>query len=99
MSTAPYLLKNARWGGKRLQHGGEMTDALWEMLMDPIHRIMMGETAENLAQKYNISREEQDDIACRSHKNALAAIEEGRFRDEIIPVTIQKKDEVDDRYR
>lgn len=89
MSTAPYLLKNARWG-KRLQHG-EMTDALWEMLMDPIHRIMMGETAENLAQKYNISREEQDDIACRSHKNALAAIEEGRFRDEIIPVTIQKK--------
>ncbi|NLI69999.1 MAG: thiolase family protein [Firmicutes bacterium] len=89
MSTAPYLLKNARWG-KRLQHG-EMTDALWEMLMDPVHKIMMGVTAENLAEKYDISREEQDEIAYRSHKNALDAIDEGRFKDEIVPVTVQKR--------
>lgn len=89
MSTAPYVLKNARWG-KRLQHG-EMTDALWEMLMDPVHKIMMGVTAENLAEKYNISREEQDEVAYRSHKNAIEAIDEGRFKEEIVPVTIRKR--------
>ncbi|HOA35269.1 MAG TPA: acetyl-CoA C-acetyltransferase [Bacillota bacterium] len=87
MSTAPYLLKGARWG-QRLQHG-EMTDSLWEMLTDPVHKIMMGETAERLADKYGISREEQDEIAYRSHSNAAAAREEGRFRDEIVPVTVK----------
>ncbi|HED23765.1 MAG TPA: thiolase family protein, partial [Firmicutes bacterium] len=68
MSTAPYVLKGARWG-QRLQHG-EMTDYLWEMLTDPFHKILMGETAERLADKYAISREEQDEIAARSHLNA-----------------------------
>ncbi|MFZ5591375.1 MAG: thiolase family protein [Bacillota bacterium] len=84
MSTVPYVLKDARWG-KRLQHG-QMTDALWELLCDPIHKIMMGETAERLAEKYNISREEQDIIAYRSHKNAIRAIDEGLFKDEIVPI-------------
>jgi acetyl-CoA C-acetyltransferase len=79
-------LKGARWG-QRLQHG-EMTDSLWEMLMDPVHKIMMGETAERLADKYNISREEQDEVAARSHVNALKAIDEGRFKEEIVPVTV-----------
>ena len=86
MSSAPYVLKGARWG-QRLQHG-EMTDALWEMLMDPMHKIMMGETAERLADKYNITREEQDEVAARSHTNALKAIDDGRFKEEIVPVTI-----------
>ena len=89
MSSAPYVLKNARWG-QRLQHG-EMTDALWEMLMDPVHKIMMGETAERLADKYSISREEQDEVAARSHTNALAAIDEGRFAEEIVPVTVRSR--------
>jgi acetyl-CoA C-acetyltransferase len=89
MSSAPYVLKNARWG-QRLQHG-EMTDALWEMLMDPIHKIMMGETAERLADKYSITRDEQDEVAARSHINALKAIDEGRFKEEIIPVTVQTR--------
>ncbi len=89
MSAAPYVLKGARWG-QRLQHG-EMTDSLWEMLMDPVHRIMMGETAERLAEKYQISREEQDEVAARSHANALKAIDEGRFKEEIIPVTIRTR--------
>jgi acetyl-CoA C-acetyltransferase len=87
MSTAPYLLKAARWG-KRLQHG-EMTDSLWEMLTDPVYKIMMGETAERLADKYGISREAQDEIAYRSHINALAAIDEGRFKEQIVPVTVK----------
>ena len=89
MSSAPYVLKGARWG-QRLQHG-EMTDALWEMLMDPVHKIMMGETAERLADKYNISREEQDEVAARSHQNALAAIDDGRFKEEIVPVTVRAR--------
>ena len=87
MSTAPYLLKDARWG-KRLQHG-EMTDSLWEMLMDPVYKVMMGETAERLADKYDITREAQDEIAYRSHISAVAAIDEGRFKEEIVPVTVK----------
>lgn len=87
MSTAPYLIKGARWG-QRLQHG-EMTDSLWEMLTDPVHKIMMGETAERLADKYSITREAQDEIAYRSHLNAIAAIDEGRFKEEIVPVTVR----------
>ncbi len=89
MSSAPYVLKDARWG-KRLQHG-EMTDALWEMLTDPVHKIMMGETAERLAEKYEISREEQDEIAVRSNLNAIEAIDSGRFREEIVPVTVRSR--------
>lgn len=86
MSSAPYILKTARWG-HRLQHG-EMTDGLWDLLTDPNYKIIMGLTAENLAEKYNISREEQDEIALRSHQNASTAINEGYFKDQIVPVEI-----------
>ncbi len=89
MSSAPYVLKDARWG-KRLQHG-EMTDALWEMLTDPVYKIMMGETAERLAEKYGISRAEQDQVAVRSNLKAAAAIDSGRFREEIVPITVQTR--------
>lgn len=88
MSTAPFVLKTARWG-QRLTHG-EMTDALWELLTDPQHKILMGVTAENLAKKYNIAREEQDEIAYRSHKLAIEAIDKGLFNDEIVPVEVAK---------
>lgn len=93
MSNAPYVLNTARWG-QRLRHG-EMTDAMWEMLHsgsrvlgDP---FIMGQTAENLAQKYGISREDQDEVALRSHRNAEAAIKDGRFKDEIIPVVLPQR--------
>ena len=91
MSSAFYCLPAARWGA-RLRHG-VMMDSMWEMLysgstvLDPPGYIM-GQTAENLAQKYNISRQAQDEIALRSHQNAEAAIETGRFKTEIIPVTV-----------
>ncbi len=91
MSNAFYCLPGARWGA-RLQHG-KMMDSMWEMLhsgsclLEPPGYIM-GQTAENLARKYNISREEQDIIAKRSHNNAEAAIKEGKFKDEIIPITV-----------
>ncbi|TXC89664.1 thiolase family protein [Metabacillus litoralis] len=86
MSSSPYLLKQHRWGS-RLQHS-QVTDSVWEILEDPIHHIMMGETAENVAQEYNISREEQDELALSSHTRALAAIESGKFSEEIIPINI-----------
>jgi acetyl-CoA C-acetyltransferase len=93
MSNAPYLLKKARWGA-RLQHG-EMTDSMWELLHSGSGLLgeayIMGQTAENLAQKYNISREDQDQVAFESHTKALAAIDGGLFKDEIIPVKIKQR--------
>ncbi|NLC51724.1 MAG: acetyl-CoA C-acyltransferase, partial [Firmicutes bacterium] len=79
--------KEARWG-KRLQHG-QMSDSIWDVLTDPVPGIIMGETAENLAEKYGITREEQDEIALRSHQNAVAAIKEGRFVEEIVEVKVE----------
>ncbi|MCX7678538.1 MAG: acetyl-CoA C-acetyltransferase [Spirochaetes bacterium] len=93
MSNAPYVLWKARWGA-RLSHA-EMTDAMWELLHSGSGLLgepfIMGQTAENLAEKYNISREEQDEIAYQSHKKAAAAIDSGRFDDEIIPVPVPQK--------
>ncbi|MDF2679946.1 MAG: acetyl-CoA acetyltransferase [Brevibacillus sp.] len=91
MSNAPYVLKNARWG-KRLQHG-EMTDAMWDLLTDPHHQILMGETAERLVDRYSITREEQDEIALRSQQNAIRAIDNGIFAEEIIGVPVKKRGE------
>jgi acetyl-CoA C-acetyltransferase len=89
MSNIPYLLKKARWGYK-LRHA-ELTDALWEGLTDPICEQIMGRTAENLAEKYDISREEQDKYAVQSHKKAFMAQRMGKFDDEIVPVEIIKR--------
>jgi len=86
MSAAPYVLRGARWG-YRLRHG-EITDTLWEGLTDPIRSIIMGETAENLAEKYKITREEQDEYAARSQMRATRAIVEGKFKEEIVPLIV-----------
>jgi acetyl-CoA C-acetyltransferase len=85
-SSAPYMLKDNRWG-KRMMHS-TVYDAVWELLTDPISGDLMGITAENLADKYSITREEQDQVAYESHKKALAAITAGRFEREIVPVTV-----------
>ncbi|MDZ7375358.1 MAG: thiolase family protein [candidate division KSB1 bacterium] len=89
MSNAAYLLRNARFG-YRLRHG-ELIDALWEGLTDPIVGQIMGRTAENVAEKYGITREEQDEFALQSHKKAFRATREGRFKDEIAVMQIPKK--------
>lgn len=91
MSNAPYVLKHSRWG-KRLMHG-EMTDSMWELLTDPHHKILMGETAERLVDRYGITREEQDEVAYRSQSNAIRAIDQGLFAEEIIPVPLTKRKE------
>lgn len=89
MSRVPYMLYEARWG-KRLQHG-KMADGVWDGLTDPWSGLIMGLTAENLAEKYDISREEQDELALRSHHNAEDATESGRFKEEIMPVEIPQR--------
>jgi acetyl-CoA C-acetyltransferase len=89
MSNAVYALKNARWG-QRITHS-QMTDTLWELLTDPDQNILMGETAERLVDKYDISREEQDEIALHSHRLAINAIDEGRFAQEIVSVPIPSR--------
>ena len=102
MSNAFYYVDGARWG-LRLTHG-EFTDSMWELLHSGSRLLgkpmIMGDTAENLAEKYNISREEQDIIALRSHKNAEKATKEGKFKEEIVPVKVKDKVfEIDEHIR
>ncbi|MDI7247326.1 MAG: acetyl-CoA C-acetyltransferase [Bacillota bacterium] len=92
MSQAPYLMDKARWGALRLGHGtlidGVIRDGLW----CPFGDVHMGAIGDACAKKHGITREEQDRWALRSHQRALAAIREGRLRDEIVPVEIPQKD-------
>ena len=87
MTMMPYYLRNAR-SGYRLGHG-ELEDGITHLLSDPFSKDHMGITAENLADKFGISREEQDEIAARSQQRAVAAIEAGRFKDEIVPLEVK----------
>jgi acetyl-CoA C-acetyltransferase len=89
MSNIPYILKGARWGLK-LRHS-QLTDALWEGLTDPICNQIMGRTAENLAEMYELTRQAQDEYAIQSHKKAFMANRQEKFKDEIVPVEIVKK--------
>ena len=89
MSNVSYSIKNARWG-LRLRHQ-ELSDGVWDGLMDHYTGLIMGMTAENVAEKYHISREDQDEFAFTSQMRAKKALEEGRFRDEIVPVVIPPK--------
>lgn len=93
MSTVPYISRTTRWGA-RLGHI-EMEDEVTSGLTCGITGLQMGNNAENIASKYAISREEQDEYAHGSQQKALAAIEAGKFKDEIAPVKIpQRKGEV-----
>lgn len=90
MSAAPYVLPNARWGQRMFD--GKMVDTmvkdgLWESFND----YHMGMTAENIAEKWELTREMQDEFACASQNKAEKAIKEGRFKDEIVPVVIKTR--------
>ncbi|MEJ9280456.1 acetyl-CoA C-acetyltransferase [Ureibacillus thermosphaericus] len=90
MSQAPYLLKNARSGfkmGNQNLIDSMIHDGLWCAFND----YHMGVTAENLASQYHITRQEQDEFAARSQARAAKAIEEGKFKDEIVPVEIPQR--------
>src|SRR6266508_6081700 len=90
MSRAPYLLPGARWG-ERLGNGTVLDHMIHEGLTDAFHDIHMGVTAENLAERYGISREDQDAFAAESQRRAASAIQSGAFSDEIVPVVIPGK--------
>ncbi|WP_026584697.1 acetyl-CoA C-acetyltransferase [Bacillus sp. J33] len=90
MSQAPYILKNARNGfkmGDQKLVDSMISDGLWCAFND----YHMGVTAENLCSKYELSREEQDEFAAASQEKAARAIEEGKFKDEIVPVEIPQR--------
>jgi acetyl-CoA C-acetyltransferase len=87
MSRAPYLLEKARTG-YRLGHGQMLDSMISDGLWDPYSDFHMGNTGELVAQKYSLTREQQDEYAYQSHQKALAAIAEGKFRDEIVAVEI-----------
>ncbi|MFA5537530.1 MAG: thiolase family protein [Bacillota bacterium] len=92
MTNVPYLLLKAR-GGYRLGSGTLEDGLLYDGLIDAFYNYHAGVTAENLAKQYNITREEQDIFALESHRRATKAIEEGRFKTEIVPVDISTKRE------
>jgi len=86
MSTAPHMNFDFRYG-KKFGHS-ELRDSMWDSLTNLGVGPAMGVTAENVAEKYGITREEQDQYALLSQKRAVAAIDGGKFKDEIIPVTV-----------
>ena len=98
MSNAPYALPKARWGYRMdVTSKGELNDlvvldGLWEIF----YGYHMGCTAENIAEMYNINRKEQDELGLLSHQRARAAIKDGIFKEEIVPVVIpqRKKDPI-----
>ncbi len=89
MSNAPYIVDRMRWGS-RLGHA-DIRDSMWDSLTELGIGPAMGITAENLAEKYHITRQEQDELSLRSQEKAVQAIDQGKFKDEIVPITIPLK--------
>lgn len=90
MSQAPYILQNQRWGS-RMGDAKVVDTMLRDGLSDAFEGYHMGITAENIVQKYGFTREEQDQFAADSQQKAQKAIEQGRFKDEIAPVTVPQR--------
>ncbi|WP_373751145.1 acetyl-CoA C-acetyltransferase [Jeotgalibaca porci] len=90
MSRAAYVLPNYRFGG-RMGDDTIIDTMLNDGLHDAFHDYHMGVTAENIAEKYNFTREQQDDLAADSQNRAEAAVKSGRFKDEIVPVAVPQR--------
>jgi acetyl-CoA C-acetyltransferase len=84
MSRSPYWVQSARWGQR--MGDGKLLDAMVGALSDPFDSCHMGITAENVAAKWGVSRQEQDELAVQSHQRAAAAIKAGYFKDQILPI-------------
>jgi acetyl-CoA C-acetyltransferase len=102
MSRAPYASLNMRWGAR--MGDTKMVDMVVGALHDPFHTIHMGVTAENIAAKWGITREDQDQLAVQSHNRAQRAIEGGYFKSQILPILLKSKKgdvsyETDEHYR
>ena len=85
MSRAPYLASGARFGTR--MGDARLVDMMLGALNDPFHTVPMGVTAENVARKFGITREQQDELAFESHRRAERAIAEGRFKSQIVPMS------------
>ena len=95
MSQVPFVIRGAR-EGYRLGQNMQAEDLLFAALLDPFCGFFMAQTAENVAKEQNISRTEQDEYALRSHKLGAAAVQSGKFGEEIVPVQVKKGDKVVD---
>jgi acetyl-CoA C-acetyltransferase len=89
MSRAPYWLNAMRWGARL--NDATAVDVLVASLTDPFDEVHMGNTAENVARKWGITREDQDELAVESHRRALDAIEKGKFQGQIVPVELKSR--------
>jgi acetyl-CoA C-acetyltransferase len=92
MSRAQYWIPSARFGQR--MNDGQIIDAMVGALTDPFDTCHMGITAENVAEKWGITREDQDALAAESHRRAAAAIEAGHFKDQIVPIEVRQKREM-----
>jgi acetyl-CoA C-acetyltransferase len=90
MSQGPYVLQGARWG-QRMGDGKMVDTMVHDALTDAFSGTHMGITAENVAEQWHITREQQDEFAVHSQNKAEAAIKSGRFKDEIVPVVIPQR--------
>ncbi len=92
MSQAPHVVRGARWGKLRLgEAGSQFEDTLWAALLDSNCGLTMAQTAEELGDRYGVTREESDEVAFESQQRAQAAWDAGRFDAEITPVTIRSR--------
>jgi len=89
MSRAAYAMPGARWGAR--MGDASMVDMMVGALTDPFVTVHMGVTAENVAEKWDLSREAQDEFAVESHRRAAAAIAEGRFKEQIVAVELKSR--------
>ena len=89
MSRGAYIVPSLRWG-QRMNDGG-VVDMMVGALTDPFETVHMGITAENIAEKWKITREQQDEFAVESHRRAVNAIEKGYFKDQIIPIELKTR--------
>ncbi len=92
MSQAPHVVRGARWGELRLGPAGKhFSDALWEALLDTGCGLTMAETAEKLAERYGVTREESDAVAAASQRRANVAWKKGRFDEEMAPIQLRTR--------
>ena len=91
MSGAPYLIPANTRTGNKMGNFTVVDHMIYDALTDARANIHMGVTAENIAKKYNITREEQDAFGYASQQKAIAAVDSGRFKDEIVPITVHLK--------
>ena len=102
MSRGTYWVENARWGAR--MGDASMVDSVVGCLTDPFNEIHMGVTAENVGESHGISREAQDEFALESHRRAQAAVDGGRFDEEIVPIEVKSRKgseefKVDEHFR